>query len=187
MTVAQPQFLQPPIFALWRDRQSGDVILRCTACFAISICRPVANSGSGVRRCRVMNLSKPEKLRETAPEGEFEDGRTFQRCWIISRWITPSSFKNMAAPERSWRAPFDSLLVDPPSLYGDICRGLESVGLAGVKLVVIEKPIGTDLESSRVINGAVDAVPRIQHLSHRPLLRQKRPKPAGTAFCQWHF
>ena len=58
----------------------------------------------------------------------------------------------------------------PPSVYGDICRGLSHAGLATKKSrVVLEKPIGSDLDSSKAINDAVaevfneDQVYRIDH------------------------
>jgi glucose-6-phosphate 1-dehydrogenase len=61
-------------------------------------------------------------------------------------------------------------LAVPPSLFGDICLGLDGAGLiTPATRVVIEKPIGHDLESSRVINDAVasvfneDQVYRIDH------------------------
>jgi len=46
-----------------------------------------------------------------------------------------------------------------PALFGPICQGLATAGLATARArVVLEKPIGTDLASSRVINDAVGAV-----------------------------
>jgi len=46
-----------------------------------------------------------------------------------------------------------------PGLFGPICRGLAAAGLATDRArVVLEKPIGTDLASSRAINDAVGAV-----------------------------
>jgi len=46
-----------------------------------------------------------------------------------------------------------------PDLFGPICRGLAAAGLATERArVVLEKPIGKDLASSRVINDAVGAV-----------------------------
>lgn len=45
-----------------------------------------------------------------------------------------------------------------PSLFGAICQGLSTAGLATERArVVLEKPIGKDLASSRVINDAVGA------------------------------
>ncbi len=61
-------------------------------------------------------------------------------------------------------------LATSPSLYGQICAGLKAAGLTGPgSRVVLEKPIGSDLASSRVINDAVctafteDRVFRIDH------------------------
>ncbi|HEY3799581.1 MAG TPA: glucose-6-phosphate dehydrogenase [Caulobacteraceae bacterium] len=46
-----------------------------------------------------------------------------------------------------------------PSLYGSVCTALGEAGLAcGDCRIVLEKPIGHDLESSRQINAAVGAV-----------------------------
>ena len=61
-------------------------------------------------------------------------------------------------------------LATSPSLYGQICAGLMAAGLTGPGArVVLEKPIGKDLASSRIINDAVaaafseDRVFRIDH------------------------
>jgi len=46
-----------------------------------------------------------------------------------------------------------------PSLYGPVCTALQSAGLTGPRSrLVLEKPIGRDLESSRKTNAAVGAV-----------------------------
>ena len=46
-----------------------------------------------------------------------------------------------------------------PSIYGRVCAALADAGMAGPGTrIVLEKPIGRDLESSKVINGAVAAV-----------------------------
>ena len=46
-----------------------------------------------------------------------------------------------------------------PSLYGPVCNALQSAGLTGpTSRLVLEKPIGRDLESSRKTNAAVGAV-----------------------------
>ncbi len=46
-----------------------------------------------------------------------------------------------------------------PSLYGPVCNALQTAGLTGPKSrLVLEKPIGRDLESSRKTNAAVGAV-----------------------------
>jgi glucose-6-phosphate 1-dehydrogenase len=58
----------------------------------------------------------------------------------------------------------------PPSIYGDICGGLARAGLITEQTrMVLEKPLGTDLASSKVINDAVaqffkeEQVYRIDH------------------------
>ena len=43
-------------------------------------------------------------------------------------------------------------LATPPAIYGDICRGLHSCDIIDSSVrVVLEKPIGHDLESSRAL------------------------------------
>jgi glucose-6-phosphate 1-dehydrogenase len=50
-------------------------------------------------------------------------------------------------------------LAVSPSLYGKVCAALSGAGLAGPDTrIVLEKPIGAGLESSRVINAAVGEV-----------------------------
>jgi len=47
-------------------------------------------------------------------------------------------------------------LATPPSLFGDICRGLNAANVIDESVrVVLEKPLGHDLESSKVINDQV--------------------------------
>ena len=50
-------------------------------------------------------------------------------------------------------------LALPPGLYGAVCRNIEGAGLKtpGAR-IVLEKPIGNDLQSARAINDAVGAV-----------------------------
>ncbi|WKE67164.1 glucose-6-phosphate dehydrogenase [Gallaecimonas kandeliae] len=55
----------------------------------------------------------------------------------------------------------------PPSLYGSICQGLSAADLIrDNSRVIMEKPIGHDLASSRVINDEVDA-----HFAERQIYR----------------
>ena len=47
-------------------------------------------------------------------------------------------------------------LATPPSIYGDICKGLQTAGIIDDSVrVVLEKPIGHDLATSKVINDQV--------------------------------
>ncbi len=58
--------------------------------------------------------------------------------------------------EHGTRANRVFYLATPPSLYGDIIRGLEGAGMArpvsGWTRVVVEKPFGRDLASARALN-----------------------------------
>ncbi|WP_454911047.1 glucose-6-phosphate dehydrogenase [Stutzerimonas chloritidismutans] len=62
-----------------------------------------------------------------------------------------------------------AFFATPASVYGAICAGLAEAGLAERTRVVLEKPIGHDLESSREVNDAVarffpeDRTYRIDH------------------------
>ncbi len=56
------------------------------------------------------------------------------------------------------KRPFFYLAISP-SLYERVCTALAGAGLTGDNArIVLEKPIGRNLESSRVINDALDAV-----------------------------
>ena len=145
MTVAQPQFLAQPLgYLLYLARpailRAVSYTLRCTACFAISICRPVAEFWVWrARRCLVINLSdKSEKSSVSMPPKvnlKTVFGSISARCWIISRWTcTAPKAQNMAShlSDRGERHLIHYLSTSP-SLYGDICRGLKSVGLAGAQ------------------------------------------------------
>ncbi|MBE03400.1 glucose-6-phosphate dehydrogenase [Marinobacter lutaoensis] len=62
-----------------------------------------------------------------------------------------------------WRHPTDNELIvymaTPPSLYGVIARNLRAASCCNERTrVVVEKPIGHDLESSRVINDELGEV-----------------------------
>ncbi len=64
---------------------------------------------------------------------------------------------------KAWRdAPANELIVymaTPPSMYGVIARNLKAASCCNEKTrVVVEKPIGHDLESSKVINDELGAV-----------------------------
>lgn len=63
--------------------------------------------------------------------------------------------KLTAVTDCSKRVPV-SYFATPPSLFGSICKGLAVAGLAAEPArVVLEKPIGHDLASSKVINDQV--------------------------------
>ena len=56
----------------------------------------------------------------------------------------------------SWHPQVTYYLATPPSLYKDICQNLHGAGaLNELSRIVVEKPIGHDLTSSKVINDAL--------------------------------
>lgn len=62
------------------------------------------------------------------------------------------AFKPHVNPKRRMVCYF----ATPPSIFGDICRGLKAAKIIDKSMrVVLEKPIGHDLESSKVINDQV--------------------------------
>lgn len=74
----------------------------------------------------------------------------------------------------------------PPSTFGAICKGLGEAKLNHEPArVVMEKPLGTDLASSRVINDQVAEYFNESGLPYRPLSRQRDgAEPVGAAFRQ---
>ncbi len=61
-------------------------------------------------------------------------------------------------------------LAVTPKLYGTICRNLKSAGLLGpLSRVILEKPLGYDLQTSKQINGSIaealeeDSIFRVDH------------------------
>jgi glucose-6-phosphate 1-dehydrogenase len=82
---------------------------------------------------------------------------------------TPEGAAELKAALGEARIPIFYLALSP-SIYGRVCAALSQAGLATPKTrIVLEKPIGRDLESSKVINGAVaqvfpeDSIFRIDH------------------------
>ncbi len=67
----------------------------------------------------------------------------------------PEDFKKISAKLDASRVMVN-YLATPPSVFGDICKNLSSAELINEQtLIVLEKPIGHDLASSKVINDTV--------------------------------
>ncbi len=66
------------------------------------------------------------------------------------------AYTNLANKLADWGPDTTFYLATPPSIFGDICSNLNAAGLnvTGSR-IVLEKPIGHDLESSKVINDTV--------------------------------
>ena len=97
--------------------------------------------------------------------------RFLTRCHYIGTNFTDSegyqAFHELLEPSKRVMV---SYFATPPSIFGDICRCLHEQNLIqSDSRVVLEKPIGSDLKSSKVINDQVaafyneDQVYRIDH------------------------
>jgi glucose-6-phosphate 1-dehydrogenase len=103
-----------------------------------------------------------EGLREHLPEGFYSDeiaGRFIERLHYVPLDIRrPEDFQRLA--ERIGD-PCDGIAIflsTAPSLFKPTIDGLKSAGLACPTVrMALEKPLGTDLESSREINDSVAA------------------------------
>jgi len=99
-----------------------------------------------------------EHLRRHVPAREIDEE-------VLQRFRARLSFLRMdfrdaqsyvALAERVGAGPtLIAYFATPASVYGMICQHLAAVGLAERARVVLEKPIGHDLASSRVVNEAV--------------------------------
>ncbi|MBZ9537411.1 glucose-6-phosphate dehydrogenase [Modicisalibacter tunisiensis] len=85
-------------------------------------------------------------------------------------FATVEGYDAIAQWRKGAERPMTVYLAVPASIYGDICRNLNASGsLDEQTRVVVEKPIGYDLESSRQINDAIgEAFPesRIYRIDH---------------------
>ena len=103
-----------------------------------------------------------ESLHEHLPKGFFQQGiadRFVARLHYVPLDIKdPSGFERLA---RTVGDPCDGVAIflsTAPSLFKPTIDGLEAAGLACPTVrMALEKPLGTDLESSREINDAVAA------------------------------
>ena len=78
-----------------------------------------------------------------------------------------AAYQQLATMRGDRQVPLISYFAVPAAIYGDICAGLSAAGLidAGSR-VVLEKPIGHDLESSQQINDLV-----AEYFSERQIYR----------------
>lgn len=110
-----------------------------------------------------------DKLREYVKADEFDESvvETFlQRIeYLHLDFTNPEGYEAL----NDWRGSPDSNLIvymaTPPAMYGVIARNLRSASCCTEKTrVVVEKPIGHDLASSRVINDELGEVYREDQL-----------------------
>jgi glucose-6-phosphate 1-dehydrogenase len=99
-------------------------------------------------------------LREHLPEGFYQDGvakRFLARLHYVPLDITdPAGFERLSATIGDPCHGLGIFLSTAPSLFKPTIDGLEAAGLACPTVrLALEKPLGSDLESSREINDAV--------------------------------
>ncbi|HEX7027925.1 MAG TPA: glucose-6-phosphate dehydrogenase [Gammaproteobacteria bacterium] len=104
------------------------------------------------------------KLREYIPDSEYDDAAWMRFADKLEYLPVDANkaedFQALAKHLRITRqCELICYLSTAPKLYGMICRNLKKAGLVLPKTrVVLEKPIGHDLKSSRTINDAVSAI-----------------------------
>ncbi len=89
-------------------------------------------------------------------------------AYIDGDYRDAATFEALRAALAGRRRPLFYLAI-PPSLFAEVIRALESVGLADGGRVVVEKPFGRDFKSAQALNGVLrgsfdeSAVFRIDH------------------------
>ena len=66
---------------------------------------------------------------------------------------SPDSYKKLELKIQDWKMPMAHYLAISPGLFESVCDGLSGAGLVTQECrIVVEKPVGYDLESSQEIN-----------------------------------
>lgn len=112
-----------------------------------------------------------DSVREFAPHGVDEralDELTRSLSFVSGDYADPEMYRKLRKELEGKRRPVGYLAV-PPSVFEQVIAGLADVGLNEGGRIIVEKPFGRDLKSSRYLNrcllGAFDegAVFRIDH------------------------
>ncbi len=108
---------------------------------------------------RASAASALEGFIEAERRGEEQVRRFLDRLTYVPLDVGhPSSFEALAKAAGSLDGGLSIFLSTAPSLFGPTIEGLKGAGLAGENVrLALEKPLGTDLASSRAINDAVAA------------------------------
>ncbi len=116
----------------------------------------------GVARQAMTNAEFVEAVRGNIEEfmGETICEDTWSRFskrlkYVVINMVDPKDYKKLCKHVDVERVMV-CYFATPPSIFGDICRGMDSAGVIDESVrVVLEKPIGHDFESSEVINNQV--------------------------------
>ncbi|MBQ55497.1 MAG: glucose-6-phosphate dehydrogenase [Pseudomonadaceae bacterium] len=99
-----------------------------------------------------------DALRQYVPANEHDDAvmaRFEARLrYLRMDFLVEDDYRAFADATRDARQVI-AYFATPAAVYGGICANLARLGLAGITRVVLEKPIGHDLQSSRAVNDAV--------------------------------
>lgn len=138
----------------------------------------VRRSGSsvpivGVAGSQLTDDEIRERARASIREyGAFDD-EVFRKLagnltYVSGDYRKPETFERVAKKLPDARHPLHYLAI-PPSLFDDVVTGLQSSDLTEAARVVVEKPLGRDLESARELTRCLlrafppDAIFRIDH------------------------
>lgn len=98
------------------------------------------------------------QVRRYVPEADIDEqvlARFVQRLsYQHLDFLEPQGYQALAE-QVPGQQPLIAYFATAAAVYGAICENLDKVGLAARTRVVLEKPIGHDLESSRRVNDAV--------------------------------
>lgn len=112
-----------------------------------------------------------EAVEEFGPHGVDEAGLeelTRNLTYVRGEYGEPETYRKLRKELEDKHAPVAYLAV-PPSIFEQVVAGLADVGLNENGRIIVEKPFGRDLESSRVLNRSLlrafdeDDVFRIDH------------------------
>ncbi|MDP3817036.1 glucose-6-phosphate dehydrogenase [Pseudomonas sp.] len=117
-------------------------------------------------------LQIEQQLRRHVPAQEIDEAvlQRFQArlSYLQMDFLQAADYDALAA-QVGGSAQLIAYFATPAAVYGGICANLARLGLAERTRVVLEKPIGHDLESSRAVNDAVAEVfpeTRIYRIDH---------------------
>ena len=101
-----------------------------------------------------------EALRKFVPKDQLDDAveqRFLQRLSYLALDMKQADgYQILQQKLATWSQHITFYLATPPSIFGDICHNLSAAGLnTSTSRIVLEKPIGHDLASSKVINDTV--------------------------------
>ena len=118
----------------------------------LATARAPLSRGAFVEQVRAILDARSEPLDETVWT------RFSGRLDYVACDATTAEGAAALAPHLAGRARPMFFLAISPSLYGAVCGALAAAGLAGEdSRIVLEKPVGRDLETSRQVNVAVGA------------------------------